>query len=250
MRQLTSEPRICKLVGCEATLEGRRRGTEYCSPSHRVRAFKARTEGRDPQSISETPGTAAVSADNLPQTRNGKYTAVEVETGLRAVAMASGNATRAAEVLERSGQRAIPRRTLSKWATETHAERYRQISQDILPELDARLAEGSDALVQAYSELQWEAIERAREKLPEAKVSELASLMKAGAVGTGIHTEKSQLRRGQPTEIKKQDADSVHESLKRVARRWPQFINPAILEGLAVEVTVPRRELPAPSRDD
>jgi hypothetical protein len=177
--------------------------------------------------------------------------ALEVETGLRAVAMASGNATRAAEVLERSGQRAIPRRTLSKWATETHAERYRRISQEVLPELNARLAEGSDALVQAYSELQWDAIERAREKLPEAKVSELASLMKAGAVGTGIHTEKSQLRRGAPTEteIKKQDAESIHESLKTIARRWPQFINPGVLEGLAVEVTVPRRELPKPSRD-
>jgi hypothetical protein len=195
---------------------------------------------RIPGSLSERGGE--------PRRAGTHYSDSEIDAGLTAVALCSGSATRASELLRERGT-PVGRKTLSRWK-HTHEDRYRAIHERVLPELNVRLAEVHDALVEAYSELQWEAVEKAREKLPEAKASELASLMKAGAVGAGINTEKALLRRGQPTEIRR--AEDFTELMRTAQRQFPQLFDFSglLVESSAEEVSDHELEAPRGSRSD
>lgn len=173
------------------------------------------------------------------------YSEEEIEQGLGACVLTSGNTRRASDLLARAGKRQVPHTTLWEWCNVRHADRYRQLQEELQAEFNARMAEAHEALVQAYSQLQSEAIEKAQEKLPDATLHEAVALMKAAAVGAGINTEKALLRRGQPTEIRK--TIDVADALKRLKAIAPGLIdvNP-ILIGEAKEV----RELREPSSDD
>jgi hypothetical protein len=165
--------------------------------------------------------------------RRSKYTEVEIDAGLTAVAMASGNTRRAAKALVTAGQRRVPQSTLKRWVDRIYAQRYRQIQEQTLPELNAQMAEVHDQLVIAYSDLQWQALEKARERLPNAKASEAAGVFKSAAIAAGINAEKALLRRGQPTQIT-QTGDPI-EMLRRLQQRHPNLVD--IVEGSAKEIT-------------
>src|SRR3954468_8596411 len=85
--------------------------------------------------------------------RRSKYTEVEIDAGLTAVAMASGNTRRAVKALVAAGQRRVPQSTLKRWVDRIYPQRYRQIQEQILPELNAQMAEVHDQLVIGYSDL-------------------------------------------------------------------------------------------------
>jgi hypothetical protein len=237
-----TDARTCAREGCSNALDRRRKTARYCQASCRVQAFKDKAKGRSRGEAEVTLGTVPSGPVGYPErlpTSGSRYSDLEIDAGLTAVAMASGNTRQAEEALRQAGHRRIPRSTLKDWANQRYVERYRRIQAETLPELNARLAETHDALVAAYSQLQWETVERAREKLPEAKVSELAALMKAGAVGMGISTDKAKLRRGEPTQIHANE--SMSELMRRAQARWPQFFDfSSILEGTAEELEGPR----------
>jgi hypothetical protein len=162
-----------------------------------------------------------------------KYTEIEIDAGLTAVAMASGNTRRAAKALVAAGQRPVPQSTLKRWVDRIYPQRYRQIQERTMPELNAQMAEVHDQLVIGYSDLQQQALEKAREGLPNAKASEAAGVFKSAAIAAGINTEKGLLRRGQPTQIT-QTGDPI-EMLRRLQQRHPNLVQ--IVEGSAEEVT-------------
>lgn len=164
-----------------------------------------------------------------------KKTERETELSLTALAMSSGNLNRAVRMLDSAGI-SITRATLSVWKRETYAERYAQIREEILPILNAELAEGHDDLVQGYSEIQREAQAKVLEHLPDATLREASSVAKDAAVGMGINTEKAQLRRGQPTQIARRD-DST-EILKILAEKFPNIVqvDATLVEAEAVEI--------------
>src|SRR4051794_10756904 len=151
------------------------------------------------------------------------FTEAEIHAGLSALVLCSGNSRRAAKLLRDSGQRAIAYSTLHKWATDQYAGRYRELQDQLRPELVSRLAEDHDALVQSYSELQWDAIEQARKKLPDAKAGEAANIAKNAALGAAINTDKGQLRRGEPTSIS--ESRDFPEMLRAAAAQFPSFFN-------------------------
>jgi hypothetical protein len=70
--------------------------------------------------------------------RGSPYSDREIERGLVATALASGNARRAARMLERQGL-TVPATTLYRWRLETFANRYEEIRQEMLPRLRAQL---------------------------------------------------------------------------------------------------------------
>jgi hypothetical protein len=154
--------------------------------------------------------------------RRSKYTEVEIDAGLTAVAMASGNTRRAAKALVKAGQRSVPQSTLKRWVDRIYAQRYRQIQEQTLPELNARMAEVHDQLVIGYSDLQQQALEKAREGLPSAKASEAAGVFKSAAIAAGINAEKALLRRGQPSQIR--EDRSTGEILKIMAEKYPGVV--------------------------
>jgi hypothetical protein len=94
--------------------------------------------------------TEALSKNAL--TRRGKYSQPEIDAGLTAVALMSGNTRRASTLLARSGQRRVAPTTLHRWSTNLYVERYRELQAKALPELNRRLADAHDDLVVAYSE--------------------------------------------------------------------------------------------------
>jgi hypothetical protein len=79
-------------------------------------------------------------------------------------------------------------------------------------------------------ELQVQAVEQLREKLPEATVSETATVAKAGAIGAGISTDEASVLRGRPTQV--HTTTNVAELVRSLYERWPQVFTyrPAILD--------------------
>jgi hypothetical protein len=76
--------------------------------------------------------------------KGGSYTDQEVERGLVALALCSGNSRRAARLLEDRGL-PIPRSTLKQWP-DLYPDHYSAVQAQVLPELKARLAEEHTAL--------------------------------------------------------------------------------------------------------
>ena len=225
--------RTCE--ACGASLEGRRRGARFCSSSCRTRAFKSRAKGPSTPEPQETLASVPPDSERPPSTSFG-YSEEEIDAGLYAVAVTSGNTRRAAELLKQAGKRAIPRTTLRLWINDTHADRYLTIQETAMPEINRRMAENHEDLVQAYSEIQWQAIERVREQLPEMKGNEAANAFKSAAVAGGINEDKALLRRGQPTKIvEERDPIAI---LRLLEQKFPGLleVNPALIEGKAEEI--------------
>src|SRR6266403_559726 len=66
------------------------------------------------------------------------YSDQEIERGLVAMALASGNARRAARMLEQQGL-SVPHSTLYRWRLETFPDRYAEVRREILPRLRREL---------------------------------------------------------------------------------------------------------------
>jgi len=169
------------------------------------------------------------------------YTEEEIERGLQALVLSSGNHRRASELLRDAGYTAIPSGTVREWRRRTHMTRYAELQEQLRPELNARIAEDHDRQVQAYTALQEEALEKAREGLPEAKAGEAANVFKSAAIAAGINTEKTQLRRGEPTEIR-DTAVGIEDIIERL--RHPKFA------GVLRATVLPAIESTATERDD
>jgi hypothetical protein len=153
-----------------------------------------------------------------------QYSPEQIDAGLTAMACVNGNRRKAVELLERAGKLPIPAGTLTDWVQSVHKDRYAQIREAVLPALNARMAESHEALVDAYNDLQWEAIDQVKLGLPEANASQASNIAKNAAIGAGIHTEKAQLRRGMPTQIHGQE--DLASTLKALASNpaWRKIV--------------------------
>ena len=117
------------------------------------------------------------------------------------MAIASGNSRKANELLRQAGYRAPDHTTLNRWATRIHQERYRELQREMRDELNARRADTHEALSQAYGDMEWEILERLRDKLPEMKGGELATAANKFSIASAVHTDKARIYRDEPTEI-------------------------------------------------
>ncbi len=89
--------------------------------------------------------------------------------------------------------------------------------------------------------MQWEAVGRVHQEMPNMKGSEAANVFKSAAIAAGINSEKSLLRRGQPTQIRREE--TLTEVLKALKERFPNAVslNPVLL-GEAEEMPDARLE--------
>ncbi len=222
---MSDAARTCE--ACGESLEGRRRGARFCSSSCRTRAFKSRAKGTSTPEPEETFPSVPMEPERLPARRNGSYSEPEVDAGLTALVVCSGNSRRAERLLVESGYRRVPDRTLHDWKAKIHADRYLELQEDLRPELNRRMAESFDDLTQTYIEVQREALHRVRERLPEAKAAEASRIAKDAAIGSGISSEKSLLHRSQPTKIV-EHRDPV-EALRLLHTKFPELELPTPL---------------------
>jgi hypothetical protein len=154
--------------------------------------------------------------------RDRSYNDEEVEAALTALALEAGSLSKALRLLKASGKRVPDRHTLANWARETHADRYRRLQQDVLPALNARLAQQHDDIVDSANALTRDALAKAHARLDEMRPAEQARAAKDASVTAGIHSEKSLLRRGQPTEIR--ETRNPVDLMKAINARYPGVI--------------------------
>jgi hypothetical protein len=134
-----------------------------------------------------------------------RYTDQERERGLVALAYASGNSRHAAKLLKVQGL-PIPASTLKSWPVR-YADLYDKARLEILPRLNAQLAEQHIELVQSGMKL--EQVFRAKiataldkDELP---ARDLPGGLRNVATSIGIHSDKARLLRGEPTTIVRHD---------------------------------------------
>ena len=159
-----------------------------------------------------------------------RYTDQEVEQGLFALAMASGNTRRASAMLQKRGLR-VPHTTLDTWKHRTHPERYERIKQDAYPRIAEQMAEDMEALFAAEVELEWELVAKFREELANLKPADVAGALRNIGVTKALNVDKSAPLRGRPNQIVGVSAGDAQARLKRKLERLGVTI-----EGTAEEV--------------
>ena len=182
-----------------------------------------RAEGGRPLAAMRTRLTPRPAPKNVRGeiTTRSRYSDQEIELGLSAVALYSGNTRRAAESLAAAGQQ-IPRETLRDWLN-AHSTEYERVRQQITPRLKERMAERHSELAEAGMELEAELLAKTFESLGEIPARDLPGAIRNAAVTVGVHSDKARDLRGEPTAV--------------VEHRSPQQILKA-LEGMGIEVEV------------
>jgi hypothetical protein len=225
------EMRACANPACGRSLEGRRADARFCGPRCRKAAWTGHTS---PERL-ERLGRDTNGSEGLPSAGSSTYGEEDVEHGLQAMAIASGNSRKAEALLKQAGYRTPDHTTLNRWATRLHRERYRILQHEMRDELNARRADTHQALSQAYGEIEWEILERLRDKLPEMKGGELATAANKFSIASAVHTDKARIHRDEPTEITAQQVDPI-EALRKLHHMGViTGLNPALL-GEADEV--------------
>jgi hypothetical protein len=129
-----------------------------------------------------------------------RYTEAEIERALVELAAQSGNTTKTALLLAEDDL-PIDQKTLWRWKTGKHAERYERIRHDLAPQITAQATEAHMALARQQMALSQEAAQLVAGRLPHMEDKDLINAMGKADIGSGIHTEKAQLLAGQPTHI-------------------------------------------------
>jgi hypothetical protein len=160
-----------------------------------------------------------------------RYSDAEIETGLRALALVSGNQREASSLLRKQGI-TIPRSTLYAWATSQHATRYRQIQQEVMPAIYDRIAQRSERLADDLADVEERLAEQMRRQAPELAARDTAGALRNVSVAKGIAIDKATVARGRPTQITA-TAD-VTDLLKQLASRFGRQVNSEPVDAEAV----------------
>jgi hypothetical protein len=166
------------------------------------------------------------------------YTDAEVERGLGALALCSGNGMRASRELKKQGL-TIPWRTLYRWKEEK-PDRYTAVQEEILPRVKEELAEMHTALGRAQVEVSRKLTERLAAEIGEVPTKDLAGNVQKLALASGIHGTKAAELRGEPTVIV--ETMGLWDTLKGMERRWGRNVirvkGEQTIEGDAEELCV------------
>jgi len=142
-----------------------------------------------------------------------KYTALEVEQGLHAVALSSGNIPRALKLLAEQDAE-IPESTLREWVGKTHAERYSRVCDEVLPRVYGAMAQQSEDAAMRLAEVETQLAERMSEESDNLKAGEVAGALRNVTVAKAVNVDKASLIRGRPTAItERRDASELLRSL-------------------------------------
>lgn len=168
------------------------------------------------------------------------YTEAEIERGLVALALANGNASRAAQQMEGTDL-AVSRDTLSRWRRK-HVERYMRIQAEILPEIKSRLAEAHTDLAFKEVRVSERIVARINEQLEEPDKlapKDLAALLGKTDIGSGIHTDKAQNLRGEASTVIEHRTQDFEELKRALASKG------IVVDSTAEEIPETAAQLPS-----
>ena len=111
---------------------------------------------------------------------------------------------------------------MDKWARELHPDLYREICQEIRPQLYERLAEANEDISRRLLELEGELADHVHETLPDLNASQAASALRNLSIAKGVAIDKSRVYRNEPVEIR-ESKGSVYELMAQGHRAFPKF---------------------------
>lgn len=138
---------------------------------------------------------------------------IEIEQGLMAIALESGNSRRAERRLADMGVK-IAQSTLHKWMTR-HDERYEQIRREVLPQLRAHAAEKHTAYADAEMEVGLQLLERLQGSLDDIPARDISTALRNIDVGQGIHRTKAAELRGELQDQRPRVEINIHETVRQ-----------------------------------
>ena len=142
------------------------------------------------------------------------YSDAEIDRGLFALALCSGNARRAARLLAEDGD-GIPAATLQTWKRR-RSEAYERIQQDVYPKIAERMAEEMEDLFATEVELERKLVERVSVELPNLRPGELSTALRNVGVTKALNADKSAPLRGRPNQVVQHNYEDAVEGLKRL----------------------------------
>lgn len=128
--------------------------------------------------------------------RRHRYSDIDRERGLQALAICSGNTATASELLAEAGHE-IPGATLRNWKVKHH-DQYAEVQARVRELVVKDMAEESDALARLYAKLERQTAERLVANVETLDARDLAGTLRNLATGRGISLDKSAMLRGEP----------------------------------------------------
>lgn len=147
----------------------------------------------------------------------GPHTEEDIEFALTQLAMCAGSPTRAAQRLEQLG-RPISVNTLIYWKGK-YPDRIERIHQEVLPQINAKVAQECEDLARKYAEVEDRALGAVIQALDEDRleVKDIARLIQPVATSKAINVDKARLLRDRPTQIvEHRDVVAAIEKLERL----------------------------------
>lgn len=166
-----------------------------------------------------------------------KYSAEEIERGLVLLALESGNVTRTRKLLKQEWGKAPDANTIARWL-ERYRDHYAEIRQKVAPELKLRMAEVHADLAARLADLENRTIDELEQEIADLSPKDKANLLRNAAVSSGIHIDKAQILRGDPSAIV--ERRELPEIVRALAAKGV-----TVIEGVATEVPVDQPELEA-----
>lgn len=174
------------------------------------------------------------------QLERNSYTAEEITNGLTAVALCGGNCVQAEQRLQQAG-RAIPANTLYTWRNHRHADRYREISDTLAPQIEAQVVDLQRELATRAATAALLAVDLEHKRIAQEDVKDASASARNLSTVAGIAVDKILSLTGRPTSvIEHRNADESLARLKRLG---------LVIDSTATEETPPThtRELAASS---
>jgi hypothetical protein len=168
-----------------------------------------------------------------PQKRAGgsRFNEEEIERGLVALALYSGNSRRASKALKGQGL-SVGATTLRRWKDDLHPEQYRKLQQDVLPEVRERAAEMHTDLAEREVELSGRLVRDLGERMDKEKmpVRDLPGAIRNLDVGAGVNRTKAGELRNEPNVRvqKQQDVGDILRALEAEGFPLPEHMKAAI----------------------
>lgn len=141
------------------------------------------------------------------------YTEFDIERGLRAVVTCNGNCNRASKLLNARGT-PIGRQVLRMWMVRDHPERYEQIRSELIPQVQAAMAEEHMELAKLEMDVSRKLSERLRENADDIEVKNLPAASKAMSVSAAVHTDKARELNERPTVRVEFDVTGILKELR------------------------------------
>jgi hypothetical protein len=125
-----------------------------------------------------------------PAAPNSRFSELEIEQGLMALALCSGNARKAERRLAELGMK-VDHSTLHRWK-DRHSEKYLSLQREILPKLREEAAERHSAVADREMELGLELLDQLQAKKADLPARDLSTAIRNLDVGQGTTGRRPQ----------------------------------------------------------